>query len=119
MRMIHVTIMTKQLNESVKFYEEQVGLTILRDMRDNPEHQIVFMSDKSGGTCVELVANPAAAYYGGGISMGFEVEDIDKEYTKKEEQDFHPGPMISPNPHARFFFVKDPNGVDIQFVQED
>ena len=119
MRMMHVTIMTKQLNESVKFYEEQVGLTILRDMRDNPEHQIVFMSDKSGGTCVELVAKPTAAYYGGGISMGFEVEDIDKEYTKKEEQGFHPGPMISPNPHARFFFVKDPNGVDIQFVQED
>jgi len=51
--------------------------------------------------------------------MGFEVEDIDKEYMKKEEQGFKPGPMISPNPHARFFFVKDPNGVDIQFVHED
>lgn len=119
MRMMHVTIMTKQLNESVRFYEEQVGLTIQRDMRDNPEHQIVFMSDKFGGTCVELVHNPGAAYYGGGISMGFEVEDIDKEYEKKEELGLKPGPMISPNPHARFFFVKDPNGVDIQFVQED
>ena len=119
MQMIHVTIMTKCLNESVQFYEEQVGLSIVRDMRDNPEHQIVFMSDKSGGTCVELVNNPTGAYYGGGISMGFAVEDIDKEYTKKEEQGFRPGPMISPNPHARFFFVKDPNGVDIQFIQED
>ena len=119
MQMMHVTIMTKCLNESVQFYEEQVGLSIVRDMRDNPEQQIVFMSDKSSGTCVELVNNPTGAYYGGGISMGFAVDDIDKEYVKKEEQGFHPGPMISPNPHARFFFVKDPNGVDIQFIQED
>ena len=41
------------------------------------------------------------------------------EYEKKEADGLKPGPMISPNPHARFFFVKDPNGVDIQFVQED
>ena len=118
MKMVHVTIMTKCLNESVDFYQNVIGLTIQRDMRDNPEHRIVFLADKTGDTNVELAENPTGAYYGGGISIGFQVEDIHAEHAKKEELGLKPGPIISPNPHVQFFFIKDPNGVQIQFVQE-
>ena len=119
MQMAHVTIMTKCLDESVKFYEEELGLSIIAEVRANPAQQIVFLGDKSGGTHVELIANPDAAYTGSGISMGFAVEDIDQEYAKKKEEGLSVGPMISPNPKTKFFFVKDPNGVDIQFIQQD
>lgn len=119
MKMMHITIMTKCLNESVKFYQNVVGLTIQRDMRDNKQHPIVFLADSAGETNVELTSNPNSAYYGGGISIGFRVEDIRKEHGKKEELGLRPGPIISPNPHTQFFFIKDPNGVQIQFVQED
>ena len=57
MKMQHVTIMTRCLEDSVKFYQEQVGLTIVRDMRDNPAHQIVFLANAAGEPCVELIAN--------------------------------------------------------------
>lgn len=119
MRMMHITIMTKCLNESVDFYQKMVGLTIQRDMRSNPEHPIVFLANASGDTCVELAGNPTGAYYGGGISIGFQVEDVRAEHAKKEELGLRPGPIISPNPHTQFFFIQDPNGVQIQFVQED
>lgn len=49
MKMQHVTIMTRCLEDSVKFYQEQVGLTIVRDMRDNPAHQIVFLANAGRG----------------------------------------------------------------------
>lgn len=118
MKMQHVTIMTRCLEDSVKFYQEQVGLTIVRDMRDNPAHQIVFLANAAGEPCVELIANPEAANSSEGISMGFAVDDVEVERKKKEEAGLQPGPMVSPNPKTKFFFVKDPNGVSIQFIQE-
>lgn len=118
MKMMHVTIMTKCLNESVDFYQKIIGLKIQRDMRDDKAHPIVFLADEPGDTCIELVGNPEGIYYGGGISIGFAVEDIQKEHAKKEELGYKPGAIISPNPHVQFFFIKDPNGVQIQFVQE-
>lgn len=118
MKMQHVTIMTRCLEDSVKFYQEQVGLTIVRDMRDNPAHQIVFLANAAGEPCVELIANPEAVNSSEGISMGFAVDDVEAERQKKEAAGLQPGPMVSPNPKTKFFFVKDPNGVSIQFIQE-
>ena len=84
MKMQHVTIMTRCLEDSVKFYQEQVGLTIVRDMRDNPAHQIVFLANAAGEPCVELIANPEAVGSSEGISMGFAVDDVEVERKKKE-----------------------------------
>ncbi|MCD7982361.1 MAG: VOC family protein [Clostridiales bacterium] len=119
MKMKHVTIMTKCLNESVDFYREQVGLRIRMDGRCSKEHPLVFLSDEEGDTCIELVGSQSSVYYGGGISIGFCTDDIQREHADKEVAWLHPGPMISPNPHTHFFFIKDPNGVEIQFIQED
>ena len=58
MKMQHVTIMTRCLEDSVKFYQEQVGLTIVRDMRDNPAHQIVFLANAAGEPCVGADRQP-------------------------------------------------------------
>ena len=118
MKMAHVTIMTKCMNESVAFYQNAVGLTIQRDMRADQTHPVVFLADRAGETCIELAGGSNSMYYGGGISIGFRVEDIQKEHARKEEMGLRPGPLISPNPKAQFFFVKDPNGVQIQFIQE-
>ncbi|MCD8365344.1 MAG: VOC family protein [Clostridiales bacterium] len=118
MKMAHVTIMTEHLDASVSFYEDVVGLQIGRDMRDNPEHQVVFLANAAGETCVELVKNEEAPYTGDGLLIGFEVEDAAAYREKLTGLGMKAGEMVSPNPHARFFCVKDPNGVEIQFVQE-
>ena len=116
--MAHVTIFTKCLEESVRFYEETAGLKIQRDMRGT-DHPIVFLAESENSPCVELVENTEAAYHGSGILIGFLVEDAERERKIKEEAGLCPGPMVMPNPHAKFFTVKDPNGVEIQFLQED
>ena len=119
MKMAHVTIFSSCIDEAAAFYQDIVGLTIMRDMRDNPGHQIVFLANAAGETCVELVSEQGKAYQGSGISMGFAVDDVEAKRAELEEKGYNPGPMISPNPHAKFFFIQDPNGVGIQFIQED
>ena len=96
MKMQHVTIMTRCLEDSVKFYQEQVGLTIVRDMRDNPAHQIVFLANAAGEPCVELIANPEAVNSSEGISMGFAVDDVEVERQKKRRQDCSRGRWFLP-----------------------
>ena len=96
MKMQHVTIMTRCLEDSVKFYQEQVGLTIVRDMRDNPAHQIVFLANAAGEPCVELIANLEAANSSEGISMGFAVDDVEVERKKKRRQDCSRGRWFLP-----------------------
>ena len=118
MKMAHVTIFSKCIDESVAFYQDIVGLTMMRDMRDNAAHPIAFLANAAGETCVEIVGEADKAYQGSGISMGFAVEDVEAKRAELEAAGYNPGPMISPNPHAKFFFIQDPNGVGIQFIQE-
>lgn len=54
-----------------------------------------------------------------GLSVGFAVESLEKtiEYLKEKNITLK-SPIISPSPMTRFFFVEDPNGIQIQFVEE-
>ncbi len=117
MKMVHVTIQTKCIDESVKFYQLITKLNIIRDLRSNPSHKIVFLADSENETCVELVENMDEPYSGEGISMGFAVDDVHGFCEKLKTEGLNPSAMVSPNPHTQFFFVEDPNGVKIQFIQ--
>jgi lactoylglutathione lyase len=46
------------------------------------------------------------------------VESIDKmiNFIKEKGLEIHSGPF-QPNPSTKFFYVKDPNGLKIQFVE--
>jgi lactoylglutathione lyase len=52
------------------------------------------------------------------ISLGFEVKSVDEmiKFIKQKGLEVESGPF-QPNPHIRFFHVKDPNGVSVQFVE--
>ena len=91
MKMQHVTILTKYFDEEIKFYEDYAGLKIVRDMR--PHMDLVFLADGPEETKVEIIRNP-------------EAEASGNQYI-----------LISPNPHVKFFYVKDPAGVRVQFVE--
>ena len=115
MKMRHVTISTAKLQESVNFYEGICGLTVQRRM-DNPGHTIVFLANGEGETAIELIESPDAPFKGAGISIGFQVDDVTAYHKALEEKGFCPTPIFSPNPHVKFFFVEDPNGLEIQFI---
>jgi lactoylglutathione lyase len=115
MKMVHVTIFTGCLEESIKFYEDVVGLKIQNDLREFGGN-IVFLAKDEGDTQVELIDDPQKAYKGSGISMGFHVDDVEAKREEILAKGLNATPIIAPNPHVKFFFVEDPNGVTVQFI---
>lgn len=115
MKMLHVTIHSRCLEKSVKFYQEVCGLDIAGDMRPMGGN-IVFLANGEGETNVEIIGDADGAYEGKEISIGFKTDDVEKKREELAAAGYNPTPMISPNPHVKFFFVKDPNGFDVQFM---
>ncbi|WP_458407706.1 VOC family protein [Anaerotignum sp.] len=114
MKMKHVTINTAKMEESIQFYQDIIGLEMQRDLRPMGS-SIVFLAD-GDDPCIELIERPEQAYSGAGISIGFHVADVEAKRAELEEKGFAPTPIISPNPNTKFFFIKDPSGVTIQFI---
>ena len=118
MHIDHITIRTEKLKESIDFYEKTAGLKIVRDLR-KIDAQIVFLADADGDTRIELIEVPAGnGYSGSGISIGFHTEEAAGFREKLLKEGFRASEIVSPNPSVRFFFTEDPNGVQIQFVEQ-
>ena len=118
MHIDHITIRTEKLEASIGFYEDIAGLRIVRDLR-KIDAQIVFLADAEGDTRIELIEVPAGrGYCGSGISIGFHTDDAAGFREELLKKGFQASEIVSPNPSVRFFFVNDPNGVQIQFVEQ-
>ncbi|MBC2580499.1 VOC family protein [Clostridium sp. DJ247] len=118
MKFCWCTIRVNNMEESLKFYQEIVGLSISTRYMAGAEKEISFLGD--GETKVELIcdSNHKATNNVEGISLGFEVESVDEmiKFIKEKGLEVDNGPF-QPNPHIKFFYVKDPNGFRIQFVE--
>jgi lactoylglutathione lyase len=113
------TIQVKDLEESLKFYQEVVGLTIDRRFQSGSDTEIVFLGD--GETKLELICNKGteSITFGSDISLGFQADSLDKimELLKNKNIPVYGGPF-QPNPHIRFIYVLDPSGLKIQFSED-
>lgn len=102
----------------MRFYQGVLGLTVARKMSPNPDMEIVFLG--SGETQVELIRNrkASAVAVGSDISLGFIVDSLEKTVAMLKDRGIalHSGPF-QPNPHIKFLYVLDPNGLKIQFVE--
>lgn len=116
MKMVHVKINTANLEESVKFYQDIIGLEIQEDLRKLTGTPVVFLASDEAAVKIELIENKEQAYSGDGIFLGFHVEDVEATREWMAEKGLNPTPMISPNPNTKFFFIKDLNGVNIQLI---
>ena len=112
------TLRVKNMEESLKFYEEVVGLKVDKRFKNGTGMEIAFLGD--GETKVELICNENGKdiNVGTDISWGFEIKSVDKmmEFLKEKGIAVESGPF-EPNPYTKFFYVIDPNGLKIQFVE--
>jgi len=118
MKFSWVTVMVNHMEESLKFYTEIVGLEVNRRFNAGPEVEIAFLGD--GETQVELIGSGVTKEMsiGEDISLGFKVSSVDETmaFVKEKGITIHSGPF-QPNPHIKYFYVTDPNGLKIQFVE--
>lgn len=118
MKFCWTTLIVKDIEESLKFYKEVVGLKENRRFKSGPGIEIVFLGD--GETQIELMTSPQPRdiNMGTDISLGFEVASVDDMIADLKEKGIaiHSGPF-QPQPFIKFFYMIDPDGLKIQFVQ--
>lgn len=112
------TIYVKNMEESLKFYEEILGLSVNKKFEAGPGIVIAFLGE--GETQIELICdnNHKNVEHSQDISLGFEVSSIEERLTlvKAKGIAIHSGPF-QPNPHLQFLNILDPNGLKIQLVE--
>lgn len=112
------TITVKDMEESLSFYQEVIDLQLLKRYPAGPGIEIAFLG--SGETQIELISRDTQTetVFGPDISLGFEVDSLDRmlDYYREQEIPILSGPF-QPNPHIQFFYIQDPNGLMIQFVE--
>lgn len=112
------TLNVTNLNHSIKFYEEIAGLSLIRRIPAGPGTEIAFLG--AGETQIELICdgNKKKIDIGEDISWGFEVESLEEALSLVKEKGIDViGEPVQPNPNVRFFFIKDPDGMRIQLVE--
>ena len=118
MKFLWCTLAVKNMDAAVKFYRDVVGLPVSRRFAAGEGMEICFLGDNE--TKVELICGPKhpASGQGIGICFGFEVKSVDEmlEFVQEQEIEVAGGPF-QPNPRIKFFYIKDPDGYSVQFVE--
>lgn len=117
MEFVHSTVYTGDLDRSIKFYEEVMGLKLINRFKPDDLKEIAFMD--AGTIQLEFIQNingytPAIDNQ---PSWAFEPEDFDAMLKFIEESDEYRVEKFVETPNARFFFFYDINNVFVQIIE--
>ncbi len=111
MKLSWTTLMVKDMEESLKFYQDILGLEVDSRFTAMPGLELAFLG--AGETKIELVCNAEVqnAVVGDAVSLGFEVDSLDTalEMVNEKGIPIHSGPFV--HPRVKYFFIQDPNGL--------
>lgn len=121
---IHMMIRVLEEARSVDFYKTAFNLDIA-DRLDFDDFTLVYLRNDDADFEIELTVNKgqAEAYdLGNGYGhVAFCVDDLDAEHARFTEAGLEPRKIVEFNRDgsllARFFFVQDPDGYQIEVLQ--
>lgn len=125
MRLLHTMLRVSNLEESLKFYCDMLGMKLLRQ-KDYPggKFTLAFMGygDESDHTVLELTYNWGVDKYELGDAYGHIAIGVDDIYRTCEEIKGRGGKVVrepGPMKHGStvIAFVEDPNGYKVELIQ--
>jgi catechol 2,3-dioxygenase-like lactoylglutathione lyase family enzyme len=114
-------IRVKDLNQSVKFYTQILGMKESgRSKIEQAKGEVVSLTTHEGGPVLELnyyeKGSPFASEYVTGEGMdhlAFQVDDLDKALAEAGKAGY-PITLEMKTPNSRWAYIKDPNGIFIE-----
>lgn len=123
MKMLHTCIRVMDLEKSLAFYKDSIGLIETR-RKDFKEHAftLVYLSDVEGGYELELTYNynPEKPYeLGNGFShIAVGVEDLEGARDKHLAMGYEVTPLKGlPGEAPHYYFVTDPDGYKVEVIR--
>ncbi len=117
MKFCWTTLLVKDMEASLKFYQDIIGLEVAARFSPMPGMELAFLD--AGETQIELVYNAEStnAVVGDAVSYGFDVPSLDEalKMVKENNIPIYSGPVVHPT--VKFFFIQDPNGLKIQLKE--
>ena len=117
MKILWTTVSINDMDETIRFYEQVLQVKNIRRFQAGPGREIAMLGEGEAKLEVICDRNKNAKKIQG-VSMGYPVDDLDEKLAALQKMGYEPGPVISPHPGLRFAFLEDPNGINVQFVEE-
>lgn len=126
MRILHTMLRVGDLQRSIKFYTEILGMTVLRQ-EDYPDGKFtlafVGYGKESANTVLELTHNWDTSSYDLGKGFGHIAIEVDDAYQACEAVKAAGGKVVreaGPMMHGTtvIAFIEDPDGYKIEFIQK-
>lgn len=116
-KMAHTEIHVLDLDASLRFYDEALGLHPVCEMGPEDESwKLVFLGNDASDCQLELTWNKGHVepYNQGGrdIHLAFEVQDMDAAHELHERM----GCIAKENPAMGIYFITDPDGFYIEII---
>jgi len=125
MRILHTMLRVGNLEESLTFYTEVLGMKLLR-RKDYPDGKftLVFVgyNDEESSAVIELTHNWGVEKYDLGNAYGHIAIEVKDAYAACEKIKLHGGKVVreaGPMKHGStvIAFVEDPDGYRIELIQ--
>ena len=120
MRYLHTMVRVSDIEQSLYFYCELLGLKEMRRI-DRPEHKysLIFVAaEKNPDSEVELTYNYDPEEYTGGRNFGHLAFRVDNIYDSCKRLIDGGVPINRPPRDGRMAFVRSPDGISIELLQE-
>ena len=118
MHFLHLTFRVRDIEKSIKFYEEFIGLKIQKRISSD-QWEVAFLADKEGATQIELVyMQEGVKVETKGVTVCFQTDDLDGVLKQAQDKGLNPSAIRNPDPENRYFYVYDPDGISIEFKQK-
>lgn len=125
MRILHTMLRVGDLDRSVKFYQDVLGMRLLRTS-ENPEYKysLAFLGydDEDKSAVIELTYNWGVSEYESGTAFGHIAIGVDDIYSTCEAVKSQGGKVTrEPGPvkggTTVIAFIEDPDGYKIEFIE--
>ena len=119
MKLAHTMIRVKDLDATIEFYTEFLGLREVKRGSIGDEATLVFLTDAEGRYHIELTCNHDGRDYELGDQFGhlaFHVDDLAPIVAEVERRGWWYR-SSKPENRSKYIFVHDPNGYDIEILE--